>query len=130
VKDFRGWLWQETLCLDAHQPNCTKKSFFSLRLSLNALRDALAEGRKIQWPPPDLDQFQVRVQVLPPGNGPALFDSNDEGAIPPFSLNDLGALLLPGETLTLRKKDEGPRSDWVRRGEEEVPTQRRRDSPA
>jgi signal transduction histidine kinase len=123
VKDFRGWLWQETLCLDASQPNCTKKSFFSLRLSLNALRDALAEGRKIQWPPPDLDQFQVRVQVLPPGNGPALFDSNDEGAIPPFSLNDLGALLLPGETLTLRKKDEGPKSDWVRRGEDEVPTQ-------
>ena len=33
---LRGWLWQETLC---GAPNCTRSPFFSLRLSLNALRD-------------------------------------------------------------------------------------------
>jgi len=41
--------------------------------------------------------------VLPPGDAPALFDSNEDGAVPPFSLNDLTSLLLPGETLSIRK---------------------------
>ncbi len=48
-----------------------------------------------------LDRFQVRVEVLPPGEGPALFDSDAPGATPPFVLDELSALLLPGETLTL-----------------------------
>jgi len=45
----------------------------------------------------------VQVQLLPPGDGAALFDSNSEGATLPFSLADLTPLLLPGETLRIRK---------------------------
>ncbi len=106
VKEFRGWVWQGGSCLDAAKEddaNCEKKSFFSLRLPVDVLRDALFQREKPTWPPPDLDQFQVRIEVLPPGDGAALFDSNAPGAIPPFALNDLTALLLPGETLTIRQ---------------------------
>jgi len=113
VKEFRGWVWQDGHCqedgnsgasTDANAPaECTRKSFFSLRLPVDVLRDALFQREKPQWPPPDLDQFQVRVEVLPPGEGAALFDSNAAGAVAPFSLTDLTSLLLPGETLSIRK---------------------------
>ena len=105
VKEFRGWVWQSGVCLDAtdETDGCQKKSFFSLRLPIEVLSQALLQGKRPPWPPPDLDQFQVRIEVLPPGDEPALFDSNEEGAVPPFSLNDLTSLLLPGETLSIRK---------------------------
>ncbi|MBL8415571.1 MAG: sensor histidine kinase, partial [Propionivibrio sp.] len=109
VREFRGWVWQDGQCLDdagtgaSEQTECTRKSFFSLRLPVDVLRDALFQREKPQWPPPDLDQFQVRVEVLPPGDGAALFDSSAPGAVAPFSLTDLTSLLLPGETLSIRK---------------------------
>jgi signal transduction histidine kinase len=124
VKEFRGWVWQSGRCLDAAKESdedCEKKSFFSLRLPIDVLRDALFQPEKPQWPPPDLDQFQVRVEVLPPGDGAAIFDSNEDGAVPPFSLNDLTALLLPGETLTIRNVGHGEPTDRVQlRGKDEV----------
>jgi hypothetical protein len=124
VKEFRGWVWQSGRCLDATKESdedCEKKSFFSLRLPIDALRDALFQPEKPQWPPPDLDQFQVQVEVLPPGDGPALFDSNADGAVPPFSLNDLTALLLPGETLMIQKADRGEPTHLVQlQGKDEV----------
>jgi hypothetical protein len=61
VKEFRGWVWQSGRCLDAAREsdeNCEKKSFFSLRLPIEVLRDALFQPEKPQWPPPDLDQFR------------------------------------------------------------------------
>jgi len=106
VKEFRGWVWQSGTCLDPADDatdDCQKKSFFSLRLPIEVLSQALLQGKRPPWPPPDLDQFQVHIEVLPPGDEPALFDSNEDGAVPPFSLNDLTSLLLPGETLSIRK---------------------------
>ncbi|MDP3511752.1 MAG: HAMP domain-containing sensor histidine kinase [Sulfuritalea sp.] len=110
VREFRGWVWQGGKCLDAAQDeaegDCARKSFFSLRLPVDVLREALFRAKKPQWPPPDLDQFRVHVEVLAPGpatTGAAIFDSDEPGAVPPFSLKDLAGLLLPGETLAIRK---------------------------
>jgi len=106
VREFRGWVWQDGKCLEnaaVDTENCPKKSFFSLRLPVDALRDALFQGGKPTWPPPDLDQFRVRIEVLPPGDEAALFDSQQDGATPPFSLDSLTGLLLPGETLSIRQ---------------------------
>ena len=107
VREFRGWVWQGGRCLDGGEDDgegdCARKSFFSLRLPVDVLREALFRARKPQWPPPDLDQFRVHVEVLAPGEGAAIFDSDEPGAVPPFSLKDLSGLLLPGETLAIRK---------------------------
>ncbi|MGE5492938.1 MAG: sensor histidine kinase [Actinomycetota bacterium] len=105
VKEFRGWIWQDGRCLagPTDADDCQRKSFFSLRLPVEVLQDALFQKEKPTWPPPDLDQFRVRVEVLPPGDGPALFDSNREGAAPAFALEDVTGLLLPGESLSIRR---------------------------
>ena len=108
IKDFRGWVWQGGQCLDAAREDseqCTRQSFFSLRLPIAILRDALFQRDKPTWPPPDLDQFKVHIEVLGPGDGAALFDSREAGAVPPFAIGDLSTLLLPGETLSIRKAD-------------------------
>lgn len=117
VKEFRGWVWQGGTCLDSaddETDGCQKKSFFSLRLPVEVLSQALLQGKRPPWPPPDLDQFQVRIEVLPPGDEPALFDSSEDGAVPPFSLNDLSSLLLPGETLSIRKAAGGKEVEVAR----------------
>lgn len=105
VKEFRGWVWQDGRCLagPTDSDDCQRKSFFSLRLPVEVLRDALFQKEKPTWPPPDLDDFRVRVEVLPPGDGPALFDSSREGATPAFALEDVTGLLLPGESLSIRR---------------------------
>ncbi|MBS1158133.1 MAG: histidine kinase [Proteobacteria bacterium] len=117
VREFRGWVWQDGHCLKgdatieatagpgADAETCARKSFFSLRLPVEVLRDALFLRDKPTWPPPDLDQFKVRVEVLAPGAAGVLFDSNTSGAVPPFSLDSLGGLLLPGESLSIRHAD-------------------------
>ena len=106
VKEFRGWVWQAGKCLDPARENdeqCPRLSFFSLRLPVDVLRDALFRGDQPVWPPPDLDQFKVHVEVLAPGDAPPLFDNREPFASPPFALGNLEALLLPGETLSIRK---------------------------
>ncbi|WP_374349397.1 hypothetical protein, partial [Chitinimonas sp.] len=109
VRDFRGWLWQDRHCVlsDAGKPAvrepCQHRSFFSVRLPITALHDDLLSGASPVWPPADLDRIEVAVQMLAPGDGPALLDSGRAGAVPPFSLADLRPLLLPGETLSIRK---------------------------
>jgi signal transduction histidine kinase len=133
VRDFRGWLWQDGRCLDeAVEPgrDCAKRSFFSIRLPVEVFRDALfqADRARIVWPPPDLAQILVRLQVLAPGDGTPLFDSDSAGAEPPFALADLRTLLLPGERLRIRRQgaaedlvtlvggssaDEAPRARWI-----------------
>ncbi|WKB53115.1 HAMP domain-containing sensor histidine kinase [Eleftheria terrae] len=104
VRDFRGWLWQDGRCLEAGDTaaDCRRRSFFSVRLPVDLFRDALFQKRPV-WPPPDLDQIVTRLQVLAPGDGSPLFDSNADGAARPFSLADLRPLLLPGETLSVRR---------------------------
>lgn len=108
VREFRGWVWQDSQCSDAGEtaetaPNCRRAAFYSLRLPVDALRDALFRREKPVWPPPDLDAFRVRIEVLPPGDGPALFDNRRDPAIPGFALDELGELLLPGESLTIER---------------------------
>ncbi|MGL4408862.1 MAG: HAMP domain-containing sensor histidine kinase [Zoogloea sp.] len=130
LKEFRGWVWQQGSCHEpaAEQaraaalaqrarlgarllegedteslpplPDCTHQSFFSLRLPVEL--DAPGQPRS-PWPPADLADFRVRIRILPPGPGPALFDSASPGATAPFALGDLAPLLQPGESLTLRR---------------------------
>ena len=106
VKEFRGWVWQAGKCLEVGKEDdaaCAKSSFFSVRLPVDALREAIFQHDKPVWPPADLDQYKVHVEVLPPGDGAALFYNNVPGAVSPFSLNELTGLLLPGESVTIRK---------------------------
>lgn len=108
VRDFRGWLWQEGRCLerDADPAVCVKRSFVSIRLPIEIFRDDLFQ-KKLVWPPADLAQMRVRLQLLAPGDGPALFDTNSEGATVPFSLGELRALLASGEQLKVRRLSAG-----------------------
>ncbi len=107
VKDFRGWIWQSAECNEGSpvqaDGGCIHNAFFSLRLPVGVLRDALFDGTRVVWPPPDLDKIAVSVRVLAPGTGPALLDSNSDSTVRPFALTDLKASLLPGETLRIKK---------------------------
>ncbi len=113
IRDFRGWLWQEGRCIgsgeDAAASDCPRRSFVSIRLPVEPLREALfgSGSGKLVWPPPSLEQMAVRLQMLAPGDADAsaLFDSDVGPAHSPFTLADLTPLLLPGETLTLRPLD-------------------------
>lgn len=115
VKDFRGWIWQSTLCSKPGQgaADCPRSSFFSLRLPVGVLQDALFQEKNPVWPPADLDKIQVRIEVLPPGDGPLLFDSKSAGAARAFSVGDLASLLLPGESLRIRKRGTAGGADLV-----------------
>jgi signal transduction histidine kinase len=117
VKDFRGWIWQSTLCSkpgqDDGDANCPRSSFFSLRLPVGVLQDALFQEKNPVWPPADLDKIQVRIEVLPPGDGPLLLDSKSAGAARAFAVGDLASLLLPGESLRIRKRSAADGADLV-----------------
>ena len=106
-KEFRGWLWQDARCLDgasdATASDCPKRSFFSVRLPVDLLRDELYGNPNVVWPPADLADVRVRLRVLPPGDGPAVFDSDVGRTARPFSLTDLAGQLLAGEQLRIRK---------------------------
>ncbi|MEP6824725.1 MAG: HAMP domain-containing sensor histidine kinase [Ramlibacter sp.] len=105
LRDFRGWLWQSGRCADpAGDPAiCARRAFFSVRLPVEAWRQALFAGPRPVWPPTDLADVQVQLQMLAPGSPVVLFDSNAPGATAPLALNDLTQALLPGETLVIRK---------------------------
>nr|WP_315475365.1 HAMP domain-containing sensor histidine kinase [uncultured Undibacterium sp.] len=123
VRDFRGWAWQKAICNDTDKdtdhltnseisnpdknshknPDCLRNTFFSLRLPIAVLQEALFEKKRPVWPPQDLDQIQVELSVLPPGSEIALLDSKSVPTATPFSLRDLHSMLLPGESLTIRK---------------------------
>lgn len=123
VRDFRGWIWQSPGCVESDAAsNCRKGSFFSIRLPVEVFRETLFRDRdaRPEWPPADLDKAQLRIEVFAPElagqpdalQGKPIFDSNAEGATPPFSLNDLRTLLLPGETLRVKKS--GATADLVK----------------
>jgi signal transduction histidine kinase len=103
VKDFRGWIWQKAQCNEGQLDNCAKNSFFSLRLPIAVLQDALFEKTRPVWPPADLAHIQVELQVLPPNSDEPLFDSRRAPSAAPFSLQDLQPMLLPGEVLHIKK---------------------------
>jgi signal transduction histidine kinase len=122
LRDFRGWLWQSGRCIDAAAtpPNCPRRAFFSIRLPVEAFREALFSGIRPVWPPEDLDSIRVHMQMLAPGSARALFDSNAQGAVPPPSLDDLRKTLLPGETLRIQRLGTGKQPLLVLKGEEEA----------
>ena len=104
VRDFRGWAWQAAECNNLRAgEGCEREVFYSLRLPVDLLREALFDKKRLQWPPPDLADIRVHVQVLPPNSDFPLFDSNDKAARAPFLLGELQPLLLPGESLSIRK---------------------------
>jgi signal transduction histidine kinase len=118
VRDFRGWLWQDSRCVDgtpATDPECARRAFVSVRLPVELFREALfsKEPAGIVWPPADLDQIKVQVEMLAPGEGKPLFDSNAAGATAPFSWAELTPLLLPGEKLRIRKLGAGGASTEI-----------------
>ncbi|MBC3875987.1 sensor histidine kinase [Undibacterium flavidum] len=110
VRDFRGWAWQKALCNDVEKDgkdlNCDRNTFFSLRLPIAVLQEALFEKKRPVWPPQDLDQIHVELAVLAPESQIPLLDSKAMPTATPFSLNDLSALLLPGESLSIKKSSE------------------------
>jgi hypothetical protein len=114
VRDFRGWLWQDARCLGADStPPCARRSFYSVRLPIDLWREAIfaagsaGAGTKPVWPPTDLDQIAVQLRLMPPGSGPALFDSQSAHASRPFSLAELREQLQSGETLQITRLANG-----------------------
>lgn len=126
-KDFRGWLWQDADCLDASPgasaegSDCPRRSFFSVRLPVEVLREELYANPHPAWPPPDLSDVRVHVRVLPPGEGTAIFDSDRGRSSRPFALSDLTSQLLAGERLRIRKKTETGSTEIVSLTGEDLP---------
>ncbi|MDH0864015.1 HAMP domain-containing sensor histidine kinase [Mitsuaria sp. GD03876] len=127
VREFRGWLWREGPCAEGSSgPACARRAFYSIRLPVEAFQDALfdGDGRRARpvWPPADLDQARVRVELLGPGAEgeapPVLFDSARPGASLALSLDRIGAALQPGETLRIERLGPRPQTIAERRGPE------------
>ena len=110
-RDFRGWLWQDAECTEAQGvlPDCARRSLLSLRLPVQAWRDALFQRPAPAWPPPDLGQAVLHLQWLAPGPTP-LFDSAAPGATAPFSVTELAQRLGPGETLQIQRQGASARA--------------------
>jgi signal transduction histidine kinase len=105
LRDFRGWLWQTGICADGSEETatCAKRAFFSIRLPVEAFREALVGNKRPVWPPADLADIRVRMRMYAPGNAVPVFDTEAPGGEAPASLNDIRKALLPGETLQVRR---------------------------
>ena len=102
-RDFRGWVWREGPCLNASNgDDCLRRTTVSLRLPVEAFREALFRPGGPQWPPADLPRTGLRLALLGPG-GTTLFDSATGGAQPPLTLARLAGTLAPGETLKISR---------------------------
>ncbi len=126
-REFRGWLWQESRCLDAapaasQSPDaCLRRSFYSVRLPVELFREDLLESPRVVWPPRDLADVRVHVEVLAPGDAGVLFDSDAAGAAAPFALADLRKGLLVGESLRIRRLRPRPAEIALLTSAEETP---------
>lgn len=102
-RDFRGWVWREGPCLaNSEGEPCPRRTTVSIRLPVEAFREALFRPGGPQWPPADLPRTGLRLALLGPG-GATLFDSATPGAEAPLTLNKLAAALAPGETLRITR---------------------------
>jgi len=134
VRDFRGWVWQQGDCMDAGvAPNvgasvstttpasqtdaatCPRRTLVSVRLPVEAYREALFQTPRPAWPPADLDQTQLRLELLGPG-GTVVFDSAAARAAAPYSLDDLTPVLGPGEVLRIQQLGGTGRELAIKRG--------------
>jgi len=94
ARGFIGWLWQSAACsADGELPYCLRRVFYAMRLPVQALREGVGSATR------------VHLQMLPPGDGPPVFDSDAGGAQAPATLDDLATLLRPGEVLTIARQD-------------------------
>lgn len=100
-RDFRGWVWREGPCLSTTDA-CPRRTTISIRLPVDAFREALFRPGGPQWPPADLSRTGLRLALLGPG-GTVLFDSASAGAQAPLTLARLSATLAPGETLKITR---------------------------
>ncbi|MEO6277199.1 HAMP domain-containing sensor histidine kinase [Roseateles sp.] len=98
-RDFRGWVWREGPCLSSAEP-CPRRTTISIRLPVEAFREALFRSGGPQWPPADLSRTGLRLALLGPA-GTTLFDSATPGAQPPLTLARLSGTLSPGGTLQI-----------------------------
>ncbi|MBI3346262.1 MAG: HAMP domain-containing histidine kinase [Burkholderiales bacterium] len=102
-RDFRGWVWREGPCLNTNAgDDCPRRTTLSIRLPVEAFREALFRPGGPQWPPVDLARTGLRLALLGPG-GATLFDSAAAGAQPPLTLARLAGTLAPGETLSITR---------------------------
>ncbi|MFG6463283.1 sensor histidine kinase [Roseateles sp. DXS20W] len=103
-RDFRGWVWREGPCLAAGETGepCPRRTTVSLRVPVEAFREALFRPGGPQWPPADLPRTGLRLALLGPG-GATLFDSAAPGSQPPLTLARLSGTLSPGETLKISR---------------------------
>ena len=118
VRDFRGWLWQGKQCV-SETSNCLRASFFSIRLPVEMFREDLFQKPRVVWPPKDLNQIQVQVEIFSPNTVEPVFDSNGPGTTPPFALSDLANSLQAGEILRIRKLDGSARDIISLQGRDE-----------
>lgn len=102
-RDFRGWVWREGPCLNASNgDDCPRRTTISIRLPVEAFREALFRPGGPQWPPADLPRTGLRLALLGP-SGATLFDSAATGAQSPLTLARLAGALAPGETLQVTR---------------------------
>ncbi|TAG27860.1 MAG: sensor histidine kinase [Burkholderiales bacterium] len=103
IREFRGWVWQSSTCADAAntQADCPRRAFFSIRLPAEALREAIWRKPQVVWPPADLNEIRVSMQVVSAAG--RVFDSASPREAAPSGLADLSQSLLPGETLQLKR---------------------------
>ncbi len=100
-RDFRGWVWREGPCLSTAEP-CPRRTTVSIRLPVEAFREALFRPGGPQWPPADLSRTGLSLALLGPG-GATLFDSAASTGQPPLTLARLSGTLAPGETLQIKR---------------------------
>lgn len=115
-REFRGWIWQSAACLPGREPlpDCAREAFYAIRLPVELLREELLGKRRPVWPPADLNDIRVQLQVFAPQADTPVFDSNSPDARAPFLLADLQSLLLPGETLSIRKAGDDKAPELLR----------------
>lgn len=103
-RDFRGWLWREGPCLkNTSGADCPRRTLYSIRLPVEAFRDAVFKQPALAWPPAELERIEVRMELLAPDGSAPLFDSAAGALLPPVSLATVGQALQPGETLTITR---------------------------
>lgn len=104
VRDFRGWVWQSPDCAEEGQaqPDCPRRAFYSIRLPSDALRVANLPPARVVWPPADLADIRVGLQIVGPASA-QLLDTAAPRQAEPSALAELAQSLLPGESLRIQR---------------------------
>lgn len=115
VRDFRAWWWQEGDCSNTPdniapgtESACPRMATLSLRLPVPALQQALFSGKPPTWPPADLAQYRLHLELLAPEGKEVLYDSDAQGVQGPWALASMGQLLRAGERLRI-----GRQGQWL-----------------